>query len=135
MRRSLMGLCLLVLLAGVASAGDPAPSKLADFTGSWYTTFGVLELKQTKDEVTGRYGNGGICRMTGKVTWSTLKVTYTEGDAQGEATYEMNDERNAFHGTFKILTNADAKACAAALDLEREMRGAVTEEPCPACLA
>src|SRR5262245_10663179 len=101
MRRTGFALgALLFALAPATARGDGGGA--ADFTGSWYTTFGMLELKQGKDGVTGSYGQAGTNTMTGKVEGRVLKATYREGDVEGGGTYEMNAAGNAFKGTFKI---------------------------------
>lgn len=86
-------------LAGPAVAAD---DRAPDVAGSWWTTFGMVEMTASKSGVTGKYGNGGQFRMEGAFEGKTLKVRLNEGGGvEGEATFEVNEAGTTLKGTFR----------------------------------
>jgi predicted esterase len=89
---------LVLALAPPARAADaPGP-----FDGEWRTSVGTVKLKQTRDAVTGTYGNAGQFTLQGTVQGQKLTFAYREGQANGDATWTLDDSGNSFHGRFQL---------------------------------
>jgi hypothetical protein len=64
--------------------------EFADFTGEWFTTFGLMALEPRGGGIAGTYryaGNEG--RLEGVASGDTLKFTYSEPGEQGEGTFRL----------------------------------------------
>jgi predicted esterase len=57
---------------------DPQASQgeLADSTGLWFTSLGLMELEQSGDKVQGRYLEDGVCSIEGSLTGRSLTFKY-----------------------------------------------------------
>src|SRR5260370_21341180 len=87
--------CLCVVMAAPdRSAGDEAAEQ-GDFDGEWRTSFGIVQLKQTGNAVTGTYGNAGQFAIKGTVEGKTLTFEYHEGQARGDAHWKRSEEHTS----------------------------------------
>lgn len=94
---AVVGLLVVVLGARPAGAGEKGP----DLTGTWWGTFGAVQLTSKGDAVTATYGDGGRFTLAGTRTGRTVKVTLDEGGpAKGEATFEANAAGTVLRGTY-----------------------------------
>src|SRR2546430_519922 len=74
------------------------------FDGVWRTSFGVVTLKQTKNDVTGAYANAGQFTLKGKIQGKKLTFEYQEGQAAGDGQWTVEDSGHAFRGEYKLRT-------------------------------
>jgi predicted esterase len=72
------------------------------FDGEWRTSFGVVTLKQTNGDVTGSYGAGGEFILKGSAQGPALTFHYQEGNASGDAHWNLDESGQSFHGDFKL---------------------------------
>jgi predicted esterase len=72
------------------------------FNGEWRTSIGIVKLKQTANSVTGTYGNTGQFSLKGTVEGKKLTFEYQEGQAKGDAQWNMDESGHSFRGEFKI---------------------------------
>ena len=72
---------LVIVIAEPAEAAD----RQGAFDGEWHTSIGIVTLKQTRDDVTGTYGNAGQFTLKGTVNGKKLTFEYQEGQASGDA--------------------------------------------------
>jgi len=91
---------LFLLLAIAATAHSAAPD--LPFDGQWRTTFGIVTLKQTGDQVTGTYGNTNQFTLKGSVNGKKLTFIYQENQANGEAHWNLDDSPLSFHGDYQV---------------------------------
>jgi hypothetical protein len=67
-----------------------------DFSGRWFTSFGIMTLQQVRDRVTGTYGMSGTENtIEGTVSGGTLAFRYQEAFEKGTGTFRLKR-----HGTF-----------------------------------
>jgi len=100
MRRSML-LCALMVVV-VAALPARAEDKAPDVTGLWWTSYGMVDLKKTKDGLRGTYGAGGQYAMEGRLEGRALKVTLREdGPAEGECTFEVDETGSVMRGAYK----------------------------------
>jgi predicted esterase len=88
---------LLVALTTSARAADEQ-----SFNGEWRTSFGIVNLKQTDNAVTGTYGTAGQFTLKGTIAGKKLTFEYQEGQAKGDATWTLDDSGHSFRGQFRI---------------------------------
>jgi hypothetical protein len=71
-----------------------------DYTGSWVSTFGPMELTQSGTTVHGYYliQEGVKCRVQGEVQGDRLEFTYREPNAAGEGWFELSADGSSFSG-------------------------------------
>ncbi len=67
-----------------------------DFSGRWFTTFGIMTLQQDRDRVTGTYGASGTENVIeGTAEGAILTFRYQESFEKGTGTFRLKR-----HGTF-----------------------------------
>ena len=67
-----------------------------DFSGRWFTSFGIMTLQQDRDRVTGTYGVSGTENLIeGTVAGSVLTFRYQEAFEKGTGSFRLKR-----HGTF-----------------------------------
>jgi hypothetical protein len=81
---------------------EPAGADEAAFNGEWRTSIGTGQLKQTGDAVTGTYGDAGQFTLSGTVAGRKLTFSYQEGQARGDASWNLDKAGNSFTGGFQI---------------------------------
>lgn len=94
---------IVVCLAVVALVAPPARAeeKAPDLSGTWWGTFGALQLTSKGDAVTGTYGDGARFSLAGTRAGRTVKVALDEGGpAKGEATFEANATGTVLRGAY-----------------------------------
>ena len=76
---------------------------MADFSGKWHSTFGVMELTQEDDHVEGQYlFRGSIpCSIEGEVQNGRLVFRYQEPGVGGEGWFEMARKGQSFSGQWR----------------------------------
>lgn len=75
---------------------------MRDFSGTWQSTFGPMELVQTGTQVEGSYVYlGTTCTLAGRVAAGRLTFTYQEPDIHGEGWFELARQGRAFAGQFR----------------------------------
>jgi hypothetical protein len=86
--------------------GSPAASgESTPWTGTWDTIHGTMDLTQSKNQVTGTYGDAG--RITGTVSGNTLTGTWSEPpsyqppDGAGDFTFTLSADGNSFSGNWR----------------------------------
>jgi MscS family membrane protein len=94
----LAGLLALPFMVGAAGPG-PKP---ADWSGVWQTTFGVLNLNQNGNQVTGTYPYRKG-RLKGEVVGNVLRGRWYEGQAnwdeyRGDFEFKMSPDGNHYVG-------------------------------------
>ncbi len=100
MRPFLVAVAILGLATFGARVG--ADEKPVDVAGSWWTSFGMVELKVGKDGITGTYGTAGQYRMEGTIAGKTLKMRlHEDGPAEGQATLVCDESGTVFQGTYE----------------------------------
>jgi hypothetical protein len=122
-RRSVAKVCawttraVMMLGAWLATGSGAAPAAEAttraaakSFAGRWMTTYGPMTLRQSGDEIEGKYGAAGESSIKGKLKDTLLIFTYEEPDAHGEGWFELADDGNSFGGKWR---EADSAAWAA----------------------
>src|SRR5687767_13008370 len=87
----------LVLVCAARSAAAQAA-----FDGEWRTSFGIVKLTQTKNEVTGTYGDAGQFSLKGTVAGRKLTFEYQEGQASGDGHWTLDNSGHSFKGGFQI---------------------------------
>ena len=61
---------------------------MTDFSGSWFTSFGIMQLEQRGSAVTGTYRYGSADgRIEGSVRGSLLRLRYSEGAQSGSGEF------------------------------------------------
>ena len=96
----------------VAGTPTPTPTPTATPTltgggiwgGAWETTYGVMNLVQSGNSVTGFYNNGAG-RIDGTVSGNLLSGTYTEGGTTGSVDFWIEGTGQRWHGNWD-KTNA-----------------------------
>jgi predicted esterase len=71
--------------------------KAANLAGLWLTDLGLMELGQTGDEVSGKYGLGGVSEIEGKVTGRRIEFT-TKAFRNGKGWFDMAPDNAKFNG-------------------------------------
>ena len=100
--RRILCLCALAAVACVLPLPVLAEEKAPDLAGSWWSSFGMLELTRSKDGVKGTYGAGGQYTLEGRVEGRTLKARlHEEGAVEGECAFELNETGTVMRGTYK----------------------------------
>ena len=84
---------LFALIAPFAAAQN--------FTGTWFTTRGVLELKGDAAALDGTYGDDRANTIHGTVKAKTLEFEATEGGAKVTGTLELDKSGHRFTGKWK----------------------------------
>ncbi|MCK5133566.1 MAG: hypothetical protein KAR40_15605 [Candidatus Sabulitectum sp.] len=75
---------------------------IADFSGTWETTYGDMVLEQICSSVTGWYSYGVMSSIEGTVTDSgKLIFTYDEGDAAGSGWFQLSESGSSFAGQWR----------------------------------
>src|SRR4051812_38724378 len=59
------------------------------FEGEWRTSVGTLNLKQTKNEVTGAYGKDGAFTIKGTAAGRKLSFEYQEASLAGDGQWTL----------------------------------------------
>ncbi len=85
-----------LVLAPAVTAGEGA------FDGEWRTSYGVVKLEQTGNDVTGTYGNAGEFTLQGTVEDHKLTFEYKEGQSSGNAQWTLAESGHSFHGGFQV---------------------------------
>jgi hypothetical protein len=91
---------LAALLWALPLEAQPEPTP-ADFSGSWQSTYGVIEIEQVEARVTGRYTYASGSTLEGTVTGDRLTFRYREPDATGEGWFEISSDGQAFTGSWR----------------------------------
>lgn len=84
----------------------------ADFSGSWDTRFGKMQLSQADGEVTGRYASndgrlkGTVCGRVCIGRWSEAP-TYEERDGAGDAVFYLGEDGRSFTGRWRFGSDGD----------------------------
>lgn len=105
MRHAAIVVWLVVVVLGARPAR--AEEKGPDLTGTWWGTFGALQLTSKGDAVTGTYGDGARFSLAGTRAGRTVKVALDEGGpAKGEATFEANATGTVLRGTYAWPTGS-----------------------------
>src|SRR5262249_31203723 len=68
---------------------------MSDFSGRWVTTYGLMDLTQSGDQVRGTYGQAAS--LHGTVSGGRLDFQYQEPNATGEGWFEL-ERYGKFHG-------------------------------------
>lgn len=107
-RASALALLLLtVSLATPLRAADAPKAEgtkppAANFAGTWETTYGLMQLEQKADAVTGFYGPPEQRNaITGTVKDGKLTFTYVEPNAIGEGSFELAPDGKSFAGKWR----------------------------------
>src|SRR5262245_124090 len=90
----------LLLLAAPAGVG-----KTVDWSGTWVTDEGAMELEQKGDDVEGTYGRGG--KVEGRCDGRTFEGTYEAGNVSGRVKLEIDEGGGSFAGKW-ILPEGDS---------------------------
>ena len=69
-----------------------------DWTGTWFTTSGVLVLERDGRAIRGTYGDNPL---EGKAAGKVLTFTYRAGSTDGDGRFELAASGHAFEGTWK----------------------------------
>lgn len=81
------------------------PKQILSWTGSWSTSYGVLNLTQNGDQVTGSYPDG---TLTGTVSGNILSGTFAEvNDYTGVFSFTMSGDGKSFTGTWHYAGDAE----------------------------
>ena len=97
--RSLAMILAWQLFFGVVCLAD-APS----FSGEWKTTFGLMQLKQDGDRVTGSYVLDGVrCTIEGSAKDGVLAFKYREPDVTGEGSFKLSVDGKSFAGRWREI--------------------------------
>lgn len=87
----------LALLALPVWAAD-----LADFSGAWSSTYGLLTLKQTGERVVGSYNSAdNPSLIEGTVQGRRLAFTYREPNAAGAGWFDLAEDGASFDGRWR----------------------------------
>ena len=70
----------------------------ADFSGTWLSTMGTIQLDQNGDAVTGFYGTQGWKTLTGEVAGRRLKFSYKDRAWSGTAWLEQTEDGKRIFG-------------------------------------
>lgn len=86
---------------GTGSSKQPITSASIDFTGTWNTNFGKLDLYQIKNYVIGDYADDGV--ILGKLNGNCLTGVFTNAERNGVFRFKANGKNNfkgqwAWHG-------------------------------------
>ncbi|MBN1944384.1 MAG: hypothetical protein JW797_01855 [Bradymonadales bacterium] len=84
-----------------AVESEQPQQEVADFSGRWSTTYGVLELTQQGDSARGTYSYGGGSSIEGRVNGNRLQFRYREPIATGEGWFEMATDGQSFAGQWR----------------------------------
>ena len=95
---------LFALIAPFAAAQN--------FTGTWFTTRGVLELKGDAAALDGTYGDDRANTIHGTVKAKTLEFEATEGGAKVTGTLELDKSGHRFTGKWKSANGDGTWPCA-----------------------
>jgi predicted esterase len=85
-----------LVLAPAVTAGEGA------FDGEWRTSYGLVKLAQTGNDVSGTYGNAGEFTVKGTVQDHKLTFEYQEGDVKGDAQWTLDEAGHSFDGGFQV---------------------------------
>ncbi len=77
---------------------DGKPRGVSDFSGSWASSFGPMELTQEGLRVTGTYGFDAENPIEGRVKSDRLEFTYGQNGASGW--FEIDDQRTLLTGEY-----------------------------------
>ena len=92
----------LVIICLVTASSQLLALDIADFSGTWETTYGTLVLFQEGMDVTGYYTLGGYSTVEGSVdAGGRLVFTYQEPSASGEGWFALSDDGNAIQGRWR----------------------------------
>lgn len=87
---------------GAWSGRRVAAAEGANFSGLWKTSYGMMRLKQTGNEVNGCYNFTGKATVTGTAKGDALELSYREpGGTTGKAQFKLSADRSGFSGTWK----------------------------------
>jgi len=79
-----------------------ALSSISDFSGTWETTYGDMNLEQNGSSVSGWYTYGGMSSIEGTVNRDGRFVfRYDEGTAAGEGWFQLSDSGTSFSGEWR----------------------------------
>lgn len=96
------------LFVTVLAAALPAQAQV--WSGTWFTTQGVMQLTQTKADAAGQFGTDDPPRkLTGKVAGQQLTFTWTAGEQRGEGAVELDASGHAFAGTWRKGQNNEMR--------------------------
>lgn len=75
---------------------------MAAFAGRWFTTFGPMELRQTKKKIQGAYWFQGIpCQIEGRLDGEKFVFRYQDPSGTGEGWFELA-RFGQFRGQFRL---------------------------------
>jgi hypothetical protein len=96
----------------IATAIHPQSTGTGPWAGTWDTSYGIMQLTQSGDQVTGTYElNSG--RISGTVSGSTFTGTWSEGpsslhpDSSGEVILTLAADGNSFDGKWRYDSTGD----------------------------
>ncbi len=85
--------------AAALAVAAPAGADEPDFGGIWESTFGLLEMVQDGDRVSGVYAS--VATLEGTVDGGRLTFRYVEPEATGEGWFELRDGGRRFAGEWR----------------------------------
>jgi hypothetical protein len=78
------------MLGNVSISTTSSVNIMSDFSGSWFTTFGLMTLQQKGNSVSGTYQMGPVkCSIEGRLKDGRLVFRYQEPNAAGEGWFEL----------------------------------------------
>lgn len=93
-----------------APKDGPAPvAQAVSFAGLWDTSFGRMRLRQSEQDVSGRYAYSAGSKVVGHVQDRKLSFTYTEPNAKGEGWFELSADGKSFTGKWREAGGTDWK--------------------------
>src|SRR5947207_4505711 len=91
----------VLLVSSIAAAARAAPETKGPFDGEWRTSIGTVTLKQTKNDITGAYGNKNQFTIKGTVAGKKLNFEYQEDQSAGDGNWTLDDSGLSFKGSYK----------------------------------
>ncbi len=77
-------------------------AQVGGWSGVWKTTFGLMRLEQTGEEVLGIYSSGASSQLVGRVQQHKLSFHFQEAEVRGEGWFELAPDGHSFAGKWRV---------------------------------